>query len=184
MNRLVWDLRMNDPVQIPGAFYEDQAPRGPIVAPGRYEVRLTVGGQSRSAPLVVVADPRAPGSGPAIAAVTALAVETVSDIDALHRAVNAVRAERARLAKDASPAARARDARLAPIEEALIQVEMKGSEADLAFPGMLNEQYASFAGSLEGADKPPTAQQLARYHDLHAQLQTQLALARAQGIGR
>ena len=39
-NRLVWDLRMDDPAQIPGAFYEGQAPRGPIVAPGVYQVRL------------------------------------------------------------------------------------------------------------------------------------------------
>ena len=43
MNRMVWDLRWDDPVQIPGAFYEDQAPRGPIVAPGRYQVRLKLG---------------------------------------------------------------------------------------------------------------------------------------------
>ncbi len=44
MNRMIWDLRWDDPVQIPGAFYEDQAPRGPIVAPGHYQVRLTLGG--------------------------------------------------------------------------------------------------------------------------------------------
>ncbi len=49
MNRLVWDLRMDDPDPIPGAFYEGIPPRGPIVAPGRYQVRLTVAGQSRTA---------------------------------------------------------------------------------------------------------------------------------------
>ena len=37
MNRLVWDLRYDDPVQIPGAFYEGEAPRGPIVPPGQYQ---------------------------------------------------------------------------------------------------------------------------------------------------
>ena len=36
MNRFVWNLRYDDPVQIPGAFYYGLAPRGPIVAPGKY----------------------------------------------------------------------------------------------------------------------------------------------------
>jgi hypothetical protein len=178
MNRLVWDLRMNDPVQIPGAFYEGEAPRGPIVAPGRYSVRLTVGGESRTAPLTVIADPRVAGSAAAINAKTALAMATVSDIDALHKAVNAVRAERRRLAA-ASTRDPATDDRLAAIEESLMQVNMKGSEANLAFPGMLNEQYASFAATLEDADTPPTAQQQALYTSLHAKLEAQLALWRA-----
>ena len=177
MNRLVWDLRMNDPVQIPGAFYEGEAPRGPIVAPGRYSVRLTAGGESRTAPLTVIADPRVAGSAAAINAKTALAMATVSDIDALHKAVNAVRAERRRLAAAPTPDP-AMDGRLAAIEESLMQVNMKGSEANLAFPGMLNEEYASFAATLEDADTPPTAQQQALYTSLHAKLEAQLALWR------
>lgn len=181
MNRLVWDLRMNDPVQIPGAFYEDQAPRGPIVAPGQYAVRLTVDGQSRSEPLKVIADPRVPGSDAAIAAKTALAVATAADIDALHRAVNDIRAARGKL--DAAPASRALDAKLAAVEGALMQVNMKGSEANLAFPGMLNEQYAAFALTLEDADTPPTSQQQALYESLHAKLEAQLALWRTLGRG-
>lgn len=179
MNRLIWDLRMNDPVQIPGAFYEDQAPRGPLVAPGKYQVRLTVDGQSRSAPLTVIADPRVPGSGPAIAAKTELAIATAADIDTLHRAVNDIRARRQKL--DATPESRAFDAKLAATEEALMQVNMKGSEANLAFPGMLNEQYAAFAGTLVDADAPPTRQQLALYQSLHARLETQLRLWRELG---
>lgn len=177
MNRLVWDLRMNDPVQIPGAFYSDQSPRGPIVAPGRYQVRLTVGGETRTQSLTVMADPRVANSATAIAAKTALAVATVQDIDALHRAVNDIRARRGKLGRSAADLAR--DRRLAAIEEALIQVNMKGSEANLAFPGMLNEQLASFALSLEDADRPPTAQQRALFDALHAQLQGELAKYRA-----
>ena len=144
MNRLVWDLRMNDPAQIPGAFYEGIPPRGPIVPPGRYQVRLSLAGESRTAPLTVIADPRVPGSAAAIAAKTALAIATVADIDALHKAVNAIRAARSKL--DASPGSvpttkvHELDGKLTAIEEALMQVNMKGSEGDLAFPGMLNEQ--------------------------------------------
>ena len=42
MNRFVWDLRYDDPVQIPGAFYAGLPPRGPIALPGNYTVKLTV----------------------------------------------------------------------------------------------------------------------------------------------
>jgi photosystem II stability/assembly factor-like uncharacterized protein len=172
MNRMVWDLRMNDPVQIPGAVYEDQAPRGPIVAPGRYELRLTVGGVTRTQPITVFADPRLPDSGPAIAAKTALAVAVWRDIDALHRAVNDIR-ERRKALKAPYDGGGA-DGRLAAIEEQLMQVNMNGSEANLAFPGMLNEQYAGFAQGLEDADTPPTQQQTALFDSLHRRLQAQL----------
>jgi hypothetical protein len=60
-----------------------------------------------------------------------------------------------------------------------MQVNMNGSEANLAFPGMLNEQLAGFAGTLEDADTPPTTQQQALYTSLHQKLETQLALWKA-----
>ena len=176
MNRFVWDLRMDDPTQIPGAFYSGEAPRGPLAAPGTYQVRLTMGGVSRTAPLVLVADPRAPADPAGLQAKTELSMATVNDIDALHRAVNDIRAREARLSRPDAPAqAAAMKARLYDIEQKLIQVNMKGSEANLAFPGMLNEQYATFAAMLEDADTAPTKQETRRFVDLHAQLQAQLA---------
>jgi photosystem II stability/assembly factor-like uncharacterized protein len=45
MNRFAWDLRVEDPVQIPGAFYADNGPKGPVVSPGSYGVRLTTRGE-------------------------------------------------------------------------------------------------------------------------------------------
>jgi small-conductance mechanosensitive channel len=120
----------------------------------------------------VYADPRATGAGPAIATKTAMAVATWRDIDALHRAVNSVRERRKALKAANDPDGR--DAKLAAIEEQLMQVNMNGSEANLAFPGMLNEQYAAFAQGLEDADTPPTRQQTALFDSLHERLQAQL----------
>ncbi len=178
MNRFVWDLRMDDPVQIPGAFYSGEAPRGPIAAPGRYQVKLTMGGVTRTAPLVLVADPRTHADPSAIEAKVALAEATVHDIDALHRAVNEIRAAKVKLGAGAtgpaSPDQAATVQQLSQVEEALMQVNMKGSEANLAFPGMLNEQYATFAAILEDADTAPTTQQLKRFQSLHEQLTVQL----------
>jgi hypothetical protein len=176
MNRLVWDLRYDDPVQIPGAFYQGEAPRGPIVAPGQYQLHLKLGDQTRTAALTVIADPRVPDSNAAITTKTELALAAYHDIDTLHRAVNDIRAKRKAL-KDKHSAG-GLDAKLARLEETLMQVNMNGSEANLAFPGMLNEQLAAFAGSLEDADAPPTTQQRALYATLHEKLQSQLALWR------
>ncbi len=176
MNRLVWDLRYDDPMQIPGAFYEGEAPRGPIVAPGQYQLRLTSGINTRTATLTVIADPRVANSDAAIAEKTALALAAYRDIDALHRAVNDIRARRKAL--KTAPASAGLDAKLARIEETLVQVNMNGSEANLAFPGMLNEQLAAFAGTLEDADSPPTTQQRALYSSLHEKLEAQLTLWR------
>ena len=177
MNRMTWDLRYDDPVQIPGAFYQGEAPRGPIVPPGQYQLQLKLDGKTQSAALIVAADPRVATSGAAIAAKTTLALATYHDIDTLHRAVNDIRAKRKTL--KTSSASGALDAKLTRIEQVLMQVNMNGSEANLAFPGMLNEQLAAFAGSLEDADTPPTTQQQALYTSLHEKLGTQLALWRA-----
>jgi hypothetical protein len=187
MNRLVWDLRMSDPAQIPGAFYSGPAPRGALVPPGRYQVKLTLDGQSRTAPLTVIADPRVKNSEAAIAAKTALAVATAHDIDRLHRAVNDIRKTRAELdrvdkalasntsAPPLAAKAAAIESAMTPIEENLMQVNMKGSEANLAFPGMLNERLATFALNLDDADTAPTTQGLATYQSLHDQLEAELA---------
>jgi photosystem II stability/assembly factor-like uncharacterized protein len=171
MNRLVWDLRMSDPVQIPGAFYAGPTPRGPLVPPGRYQIRLTADGQSRTAPLTLVADPRVKDSESAIAAKAQLAVAVYKDIDRLHRAVNEIRKARAALPASSKAIAD----KMTTIEEALMQVNMKGSEANLAFPGMLNERLATFALNIDDADTPPTEQNLALYKDMHAKLDAQLA---------
>jgi photosystem II stability/assembly factor-like uncharacterized protein len=176
MNRMIWDLRYDDPVQIPGAFYQGEPPRGPIVPPGRYQIKLALGEKTRTAELTVIADPRIADSDAAIEAKTTLAMACYHDIDALHRAVNDIRARRKDL--KSAPKSAALDTKLAHIEEALMQVNMNGSEANLAFPGMLNEQLASFASTLEDADRPPTAQQQALFASLHAKLQAQLALLR------
>jgi hypothetical protein len=135
-----------------------------------------LGDKTRTAALTVIADPRAANSDAAIAAKTAVALATYHDIDTLHRAVNDIRARRKTL--KAAPAAASLDAKLARIEQTLVQVNMNGSEANLAFPGMLNEQLAAFAGTLEDADTPPTTQQQALYASLHEKLEAQLALWR------
>ena len=92
MNRFAWDLRYDDPVQTPGAFYVGEPPAGPVVLPGDYQVKLTVNGQSQTAPLHVVIDPREPEAAEGIAASRSRSGLQVRDrISQLHTAINEIR---------------------------------------------------------------------------------------------
>ncbi|MDB6090058.1 MAG: hypothetical protein JWN85_2842 [Gammaproteobacteria bacterium] len=189
MNRFAWDLRVEDPVQIPGAFYADEGPRGPVVNPGSYVARMTTRNGTQSVPLEVVLDPRLKDTVTAddMAAHWDLVKKTAEDLETLHRAVNKMRASRTELEKlqrptGAQPAARALLAaaaafasKMAPIEEQLLQVNMKASEDNLRYPNRLNEQYDTFSATLDGEDVRPTEPQLQVFADLHRRLGEQLA---------
>ena len=99
MNRFAWDFRSDPPVQIPGAFYVGDPPRGPLVVPGTYQVKLTVKGKTQNAPLNVTIDPRIQNQVTAadLQMQIELAYKVRQDIDALHRAVNQIRELRANL---------------------------------------------------------------------------------------
>ena len=72
-------------------------------------------------------------------------------------------------------AAAALDKQASAIEGVLMQVNIKGSEANLNFPGMLNEQIYSFAGLLDDADTAPNVQEVETYAGFHDKLSRQLA---------
>ncbi len=189
MNRFPWDFRSDPPIQTPGAFYSGEPPRGPLVVPGTYQVKLTVKGRSQTASLEVKPDPRIQSEVTAadLQKQAELAAKVQQDIDALHRAINQIRALRNNLqtlekwTAAGSPnsaviaAAKALDQKMSPVEAGLIQVKMKSSEGNLRYPNMLNEQYASFNDIIQSVDQAPTAQQLLVYDDLHARLTALLA---------
>lgn len=186
MNRFVWNLRYDDPVQISGAFYANLPPRGPIALPGNYTVRLTSGGHTQSVPLTIAADPRDKGSLGGLRLKFALSMQVYKDQDALHRAVNDIRRVKSGVAAvlqetNGNPNGTALTAegnallkQAGQIEAVLMQVNIKGSEANLNFPGMLNEQIYSFSGLLDDADTAPNAQEIETYAGMHARLAAQL----------
>ncbi|MGA9566739.1 MAG: hypothetical protein WBS19_14540, partial [Candidatus Korobacteraceae bacterium] len=189
MNRFAWDFRYDEPVQIPGAFYAGDPPRGPLVTPGAYQVKLTVRGKTQSAPLNVAIDPRIQSTVTVadLQQLNDLSFKTREDIDALHRAVNQIRELRANLEtlekwtaagspnSEVIAAAKALDQKMTPVEEKLIEVKMKSSEDNLRYPNMLNEQYASFNDIITSVDQAPTTQQLQVFDELHTRLTAQLA---------
>jgi hypothetical protein len=66
------------------------------------------------------------------------------------------------------------DHKMSEIEQKLIQVNMKGSEGNLAFPDMLNERFETFSHTIESGDREPTQGQLNVFQMLKSQLEEQL----------
>ena len=187
MNRFAWDLRYNDPVQIPGAFYGGSGPKGPLALPGDYQVKLTVAGKSQTVPLKIAIDPRNKGAETALQKQFALSTQVTDRISQLHQAVNEIRDLKAQIKtlhyrfdedqklKAALTAADDLDKKMSDIEKELIQVNMKGSEANLAFPSMLNERFDQFSHFIDSGDtNPPTKSQLDVFQKLSGQLDDQL----------
>jgi len=186
MNRFAWDLRYDDPIQVPGAFYAGDGPKGPLALPGDYQVKLTVGGKSQTAPLHLAIDPRTKGSEAALQKQFNLAMQVNDRISQLHQAVNEIRDLRSQTQtlhkrfgddqrlKPAFAAADDLDHKMSEIEQKLIQVNMKGSEGNLAFPNMLNEQLETFSHTIEAGDTEPTKPQFDVFKTLSTQLEEQV----------
>jgi hypothetical protein len=186
MNRFAWDLRYDDPIQIPGAFYSSTGPKGPLALPGDYQVKLTAGGKSQTAPLHLTIDPRNKGQEAALQKQFTLAMQVNDRISQLHQAVNEIRDLRSQIEnlhkrfgddqrlKPALTAADDLDRKMSEVEKKLIQVNMKGSEANLAFPNMLNERFDTFSRVIDTGDTEPTKPQLDVFQMLSSQLDEQL----------
>ncbi len=186
MNRFAWDLRCDDPVQTPGAFYSGEGPRGPKVLPGDYQLKFTAAGKSQTAPLHVAMDPRIQGAEAAVQKQFELALQVRDRISQLHQAVNEIRDLKTQLqtlekkfgedarAKTVLESANDLKKNMSAIEEQLIQVNMKSSEGNLVFPNMLNERFDTFSHVIDGANAAPTQPQYDVFKMLSDQLDAQL----------
>jgi hypothetical protein len=188
LNRFAWNLRYEDPAKVPDNFYEaDIPPKGPMALPGTYQMRLTVGGQSQTAPLELRQDPRINITAADLEKQFELERQIARRLTALHNTVNGIRDLRAQVNSleqryKTSPAWQAvkplADALLAKakgIEDKIIQSRMKSTEGDLRYPTMIDEQLIYLSWSVDATDAAPTDGQQQLFAELSAKLQEQLA---------
>jgi len=76
--------------------------------------------------------------------------------------------------KPALDAADGMEHKMSDVEQQLIQVNMKGSEGNLAFPNMLNEAFDTFSRSVDAGDREPTKPQMDVFASLSGRLDEQL----------
>jgi hypothetical protein len=186
MNRFAWDLRYNEPIQIPGAFYTSNGPRGALALPGDYQIKLTANGKTQTAMLHLVIDPRTKDREGELPKQFELSTQVNARISDLHQAVNEIREVKSQIkelhtrfgdnakVKSALDAADGMEDKMSEVEQQLIQVNMKGSEGNLAFPSMLNEAFDSFSRSVDAGDREPTKAQMEVFASMSGRLDEQL----------
>lgn len=157
-NRFVWDLRYPRP-GAPSYDYSIAAiagqgtvlePEGPLVVPGDYRVRLTVGEVSQTQPLRVVMDPRVHVTSHTFAAQFSLAERiwnAMANADALNQQLSAVRHG---MGSDTGSA----------LAHAIDSLDVDAISAGLG----------GLETAVEGADREPTASMQAGATDLESQL--------------
>lgn len=92
LNSFTWDLRRDAPTTLQGVtLFGAPSGGGARVLPGRYQVRLTVGGAARTQPLEVRQDPRVVVPAAVLAERDSLANVLVTRIGEIHDAVLRVR---------------------------------------------------------------------------------------------
>jgi len=149
-HRFVWDMHHERPA-VNGFSYPISAtfantprtPYGSWVAPGKYTVRLTVDGQSRSQPLIVKMDPRVK----ATAADLKLQYDTSRAIDALLRRTSAALRDIRAAAK--TPQITDLDQRLSRASAPLGQLFGAVEAADAAPMPVVMEEWKRTAAAIE-----------------------------------
>jgi photosystem II stability/assembly factor-like uncharacterized protein len=130
VHRAVWDLTYEGARKIKNAKIDTGDPaNGPRVPPGTYTVRLTAGGQTLTAPVKVVPDPRGDVPQDVLEAQAAFGLRVRDDISRLTDLVNQLRSVRDQLkARNAALDSRKSDQGVADLLKASDEV-IKKSEA-------------------------------------------------------
>lgn len=171
MHRFVWDLHGPPPAALRHDYpiaavlqNTPREPRGPWVLPGRYVVRLTVGGRAYTQSLTVRMDPRVPIAAAALVRQRAVAISLVEGLERDSAALARVRGIRKDIAG-------ARTGKGVPVTT-LDSLDRAAGELESGQGGLtrLNSQLADLYGLVEGVDAAPTQQAEAQARDLRRRL--------------
>lgn len=187
-HRFIWNMRYPDPSKIQEGFMgADNSLIGPLVSPGTYQARLTIGDQSQTVTFVIEKDPRISATHQDLEDQLAFLLRIRDRLSETHEAITLLRdirqhieqwekrveghAEHGRIAS----AARALKDTLTSIEEALIQVKASTRQDTLNYPAKLNTKLAALTGIVASADAVPTKQAYDLFEHLSAQLTSELS---------
>ncbi|MBL8130379.1 MAG: glycosyl hydrolase [Anaerolineae bacterium] len=187
LNRFVVPLEHPAAWKIPGLLGGGLT--GPMLVPGRYQIRLTLGEQSWTEAVEVLKDPRVNTTQAEFEAQFALMVQIRDQFSALHRTAWVCRdlrrqiEERLRASGDNADADALRglgtsiQVELTAIEEALIQpratVDVGEMDRSSHLPTRLDGKLDLLGYKVMRSDDPPTDQAYAMYEDIMAQVQAQ-----------
>jgi len=186
LNRLTWDMRYPGATDFPGLIMWAASSRGPLAAPGTYQVRVTVDGQTETQPFAVRREPHLlkDVTDQDLREEFDLAIKVRDKASQANEAVLLVRGikaqieeRKAKLDARSAPVAKALDdfaAALSAIEGEIYQVKLQSSQDPLNFPIKLNNKIAALQGVIESADVRPTEQAYSVFRTLSNSLDEHL----------
>ena len=184
MNRFTWDLRYPGARDFPGLILWAGSTRGPVAPPGRYQVKLTANGVSKTQEFAIARNANVPTvTDRDLVEQFTLAKQISDKVTIAHDAVLRIRrlkdqiAERTTVNSDA----RLREMgqllveKLTGVEGEIYQYRNRSNQDPLNYPIRLNNKLAALQGTVESGDARPTDQSYAVFKDLSARLDKELA---------
>jgi photosystem II stability/assembly factor-like uncharacterized protein len=187
LNRFVWDLRYEGATKVPKAPLWGGNTDGPVALSGTYQVKLTVLGQSYTAPLEITADPRLTVSQADLTKQFDLLMkirdavtqtdDTIIEIRSLRDQIDAVNKHvgEGPQSKPIIDAGKSLNKKMTEIEEVLIQTKAKSGQDVLNFPVRLNNHLVALGGVVDSASTAPTQQSYEVFDMLSKQLNEQMS---------
>ncbi len=189
INRFSWDMRYEGATVFPGMIMWAAAPqRGPAAPTGRYSVRITANGETKTREFTIALDPRLKDDGISEADLLAqfkLSMQVRDKVSQANQAVIDIRTIREQVterlqkvpARKKVEIQKLADGLLQPltlVEEEAYQVKNRSGQDPLNYPIRLNNKIAALVGVIESADNKPTDQSVEVFNELSNLLDAQL----------
>lgn len=175
-NNFVWEeMRYPNPAPLEGIVTHGTA-MGPLIIPGKYQVRLTVDGKPFTQEFEIVKDPRISTTQQEFKEQFDLLTDLGKRISELRSAVKDIRTLRLQLDSydKKSKAVLDMSYKLLRIEDELVQANAKANQDLTNYPVRLDTKLISLAGFVESGDIKPTIQQQEKYMELSNKLADQI----------
>lgn len=180
LNRFMWDLHYEEAHRVPGYYLWEYGggARGPVAAPGQYQVRLAVGGESQVVPLELKLDPRVNVSPADLAQQFSMLMQIHEKLNQVYDAVNQIQDVRSQVAglkrrlpesasaKTIAASADDLEKKLAAVRDQLVNLTISANEDSLAYPPQIDAKLAYLAMDVNSADSAPTAAEQLEFEKL------------------
>jgi photosystem II stability/assembly factor-like uncharacterized protein len=183
LNRFVWDLHYEEARRVPNYYLWEygSGARGAVAMPGKYQVRLTVGAETQTAPFELKLDPRVKVSPEDLAAQFSMLSQLHDQLNSVYDAVNQIQDVRAQLAglkrrlpenastKSISTSADDLEKKLVSVRDTLVNLTISANEDSLAYPPQLDARLAFLSMDISTADSAPTEAEQLEFNKLTRQ---------------
>jgi photosystem II stability/assembly factor-like uncharacterized protein len=184
MNRFNWDMRYPAARDFPGLIMWAGSSRGPQAPPGKYQVKVTAAGVTKTQDFVIKRNTAVPTVTDADLQEQFRLAKAINDkVTVANEAVLRIRNLKTQITdrsgksadQPLKSAAQAMTDKLTDVEGEIYQYRNRSSQDPLNYPIRLNNKLAALQGIVESGDYKPTDQSYTVFKELSSRLDQQLA---------